>query len=62
VKAADVTSLEKELAVTGVPFRKIGEVTAKADLAIKTGANSYNWKVADLEHKFESTIPSLMEG
>jgi phosphoribosylformylglycinamidine synthase len=60
-KASDVASLEKELAATGVPFRKIGEVTAKADLSIKTGANAYSWKVASLSETFESAIPNLME-
>jgi phosphoribosylformylglycinamidine (FGAM) synthase-like enzyme len=62
VKAADVATLEKELATSGVPFRKIGEVTSKAELSIKTGENSFSWKVASLEETFESTIPSLMEG
>jgi phosphoribosylformylglycinamidine synthase len=61
VKAADLSALEKELAATGVPFRKIGEVTAKADLSIKTGANAYSWKVASLSETFESAIPNLME-
>ena len=62
VKASDVSAVEKELAATGVPFRKIGEVTAKAELSIKRGANAYSWKVAELEGVFENAIPSLMEG
>ena len=62
VKASDVASLEKELAVSGVPFRKIGQVTANADLAIKTGANAYSWKVSSLNESFEGAIPKLMEG
>jgi phosphoribosylformylglycinamidine synthase len=61
VKASDVASLEKELAASGVPFRKIGEVTAKADLSIKTGANAYNWSIASLNETFEGAIPKLME-
>jgi phosphoribosylformylglycinamidine synthase len=61
VKASNVASLQKELASTGVPFRKIGEVTAKTELSIKTGANSYNWKVAALNETFEGAIPKLME-
>jgi phosphoribosylformylglycinamidine synthase len=59
-KASDSVALEKELAATGVPFRKIGEVTSKADLSIKTGSNSYNWIVASLNETFEETIPKLM--
>jgi phosphoribosylformylglycinamidine synthase len=62
VKSADVAALEKELSATGVPFRKIGEVTAKADLSIKTGANSYSWSVSSLNETFEVAIPKLMEG
>jgi len=61
VKAADAATLEKELATSDVPFRKIGEVTSKAELSIKTGSNSYNWSVASLNDTFEGTIPSLME-
>jgi phosphoribosylformylglycinamidine synthase len=61
VKAADVSGLEKELAATGVPFRKIGEVTAKTDLSIQTGSNAYSWSVATLNETFEGTIPKLME-
>jgi len=61
-KASDAAVLEKELAATGVPFRKIGEVTAKADLTIQTGANAYSWKVSSLNDTFEGAIPSLMEG
>jgi phosphoribosylformylglycinamidine synthase len=62
VKSADVAALEKELSTTGVPFRKIGEVTAKADLSIKTGVNSYSWSVSSLNETFEVAIPKLMEG
>jgi phosphoribosylformylglycinamidine synthase len=62
VKASDVSALEAELTKSGVPFRKIGEVTAKADLSIKTGANSYSWTVASLNETFERAIPALMEG
>jgi phosphoribosylformylglycinamidine synthase len=62
VKPSDATALDAELMKSGVPFRKIGEVTAKAELSIKTGANSYSWKVASLNETFESAIPSLMEG
>jgi hypothetical protein len=62
VKSSDASALEKELSTTGVPFRKIGEVTAKADLSIKTGANSYNWSVSLLNETFEVAIPKLMEG
>jgi len=62
VKSADVAALEKELSTTGVPFRKIGEVTAKAELSIKTGANSYSWSVSSLNETFEVAIPKLMEG
>ena len=62
VKPSDATALNAELMKSGVPFRKIGEVTAKAELSIKTGANSYSWKVASLNETFESAIPSLMEG
>jgi phosphoribosylformylglycinamidine synthase len=60
-KASDVASLEKELVATGVAFRKIGEVTSKADLSIRTGANAYSWSVASLSESFEGTIPKLME-
>ena len=56
-----MAALEVELKASGVPFRKIGEVTAKADLIIKTGSNAYSWKVASLNETFEGTIPSLME-
>jgi len=56
-----VAALEKELAASGVPFRKIGEVTAKADLSIKMGENAYAWKVASLNETFEGAIPKLME-
>jgi phosphoribosylformylglycinamidine synthase len=62
VKSSDIASLEKELSTTGVPFRKIGEVTAKADLSIKTGSNSYSWSVSSLNETFEVAIPKLMEG
>lgn len=62
VKSADASALEKELSTTGVPFRKIGEVTDKADLSIKTGANSYSWSVSSLNEIFEVAIPKLMEG
>jgi phosphoribosylformylglycinamidine synthase len=61
VKPSDVSALEVELKKSGVPFRKIGEVTSKAELSIKTFSSAYSWKVEDLEQKFESTIPSLME-
>jgi phosphoribosylformylglycinamidine synthase len=61
VKASDVSALEKELSTSGIPFRKIGEVTGTADLSIKTGADAYNWKVASLNETFERAIPSLME-
>jgi len=61
VKSADVSALETELSKSGVPFRKIGEVTDKADLSIGTGANSYSWKVAALNETFENAIPLLMD-
>jgi phosphoribosylformylglycinamidine synthase len=61
VKESHVASLEKELAATGVTFRKIGEVTSKADLSIRTGANAYSWSVASLSESFEGAIPKLME-
>jgi phosphoribosylformylglycinamidine synthase len=61
VKSADVSALETELSKSGVPFRKIGEVTAKADLSIGTGASSYSWKVAALNETFENAIPLLMD-
>jgi phosphoribosylformylglycinamidine synthase len=61
VKPSDVSALEEELKRSGVPFRKIGEVTSKAELSIKTGGNSYNWKVASLNETFEGAIPKLME-
>ena len=61
LKSADVSALETELSKSGVPFRKIGEVTAKADLSIGTGANSYSWKVAALNETFENAIPLLMD-
>ncbi|MCX6958759.1 MAG: phosphoribosylformylglycinamidine synthase subunit PurL, partial [Verrucomicrobia bacterium] len=60
VKASDVAVVEAELAASGVPFRKIGEVTAKTDLSIKTGTNAYTWPVASLNETFEGAIPSLM--
>jgi phosphoribosylformylglycinamidine synthase len=59
--ASDSATLEKELAASDVPFRKIGEVTSKSELSIKTGSNFYNWSVASLNDIFEGTIPSLME-
>lgn len=60
-KVSDTDALEKELAASGVPFRKIGEVTAKQELSLKTGENSYSWPVSSLEKTFEGAIPSLME-
>ncbi len=62
VKSSNVSTLEAELSKSGVPFRKMGEVTAKADLLIKTGANAYRWRIADLNEIFEGAIPSLMGG
>jgi phosphoribosylformylglycinamidine synthase len=61
VKTSDTSALEKELSVTGVPFRKIGVVKAKAELSLKTGTNSYSWSVASLNETFEESIPKLME-
>ncbi|MEI6376447.1 MAG: phosphoribosylformylglycinamidine synthase subunit PurL, partial [bacterium] len=61
VKASDVGTVEGELKKSGVPFRRIGEVTAKTDFSIKTGTNAYTWPVASLNETFEGAIPSLME-
>ena len=61
VKASDVAVVEAELAKSCVHFRKIGEVTDKADLSIKTGGNCYSWSIDSLNETFEGAIPSLME-
>jgi len=61
IKASDAATLEKELSVTGVPFCKIGEVTANAELSIKTGTNSCSWSVTSLNEIFEGSIPKFME-
>jgi len=60
-KASDTIALEKELTASGVPFRKIGEVTTQAELLIKTGSNAYSWKVFALNETFERAILELME-
>jgi phosphoribosylformylglycinamidine synthase len=62
VRASNAAVLEKEFISSGVPFRTIGEVTAKPELTIKTGSSAYSWKVIELERTFEDAIPNLMEG
>lgn len=61
MKAADVAALESEFMNGGIPFHKIGEVTARTDLTSKTGSNSCNRNVAALNETFEGAIPKLME-
>jgi phosphoribosylformylglycinamidine synthase len=60
-KASDDAALEKELSASGVPFRKIGEVTATAELSIKTGSSTYLWNLGSLIETYEGAIPKLME-
>lgn len=61
-KHSDAATVESELSNSGISFHKIGAVTAGPDLTITTGASVYNWPVVVLNEKFETAIPSLMEG